>query len=282
MGVNGDSGFDAYQLSLLWLGVVPFAERWEPAVSGRVSWRLSFCDDSGALLRLGERVIALPAERVVLIPPGAATLKPEGDVLQLLVQFELSETPAENSPSLGAEPLILAPDDLRDRLCVRLRRDLEADASAGAPTCARARALVNLSVAAAFDLGRDSQVENERDDDAERQLRPVLRYIDAHLAEPLENPRLAAFVHASESHFIRLFRRVVGCTPARHVQERRVQRAAELLAETSLTIDEIAERCGFANRFHFSRVFAQRMDEPPGRYRASRGSRPGHEARPAT
>jgi AraC-like DNA-binding protein len=89
-------------------------------------------------------------------------------------------------------------------------------------------------------------------------------------------------VHASESHSIRVFRRVVGCTPARHVQERRLSHAAELLERTSLTIDEIAERCRFAYRFHFSRVFAQRMVEPPGRYRALHGSRGSLAAGPAT
>ena len=64
-----------------------------------------------------------------------------------------------------------------------------------------------------------------------------------------------------------------------------MRRAAELLAHTDLTIDEIAERCGFANRFHFSRVFAQRMVEPPGRYRAlhgSNGSRAAADPGPAT
>jgi AraC-like DNA-binding protein len=90
----------------------------------------------------------------------------------------------------------------------------------------------------AFDAGSDGLHPSNPSDDSERQLRPVLRYIDAHLGEPLDNARLAAFVHASESHFIRLFRRVIGCTPARHVQERRVRHAAELLARTNLTIDD--------------------------------------------
>ena len=88
--------------------------------------------------------------------------------------------------------------------------------------------------------------------------------------------------YADATHFIRMFRRMVGCTPARHVQERRVSRAAELLERTNLTIDEIAERCGFANRFHFSRVFAQRMVEPPGRYRALHGPRAATGTGPAT
>ena len=282
MAAFGEAGLDAYQIRLLWLGVLPFAERWEPEASGPAAWRLSFCDAVGASLNLGQRVAALPAGQVVLIPPAAASAKPDGDVLQLLVQFQLNAATAEHAAVLGREPLVLVPDELRDQLCLRLRRDLQMSAAVGVATCARAKALVHLSVAAALDLGRDALTRTAQADDEERQLRPVLRYIDAHLEEPLENARLAAFVHASESHFIRLFRKVVGSTPARHVQERRVRHAAELLSRTSLTIDEIAERCGFANRFHFSRVFVQRMAAPPGRYRALHASPSGDETRPAS
>jgi transcriptional regulator GlxA family with amidase domain len=48
--------------------------------------------------------------------------------------------------------------------------------------------------------------------------------------------------------------------------------AADLLLRTSLSIDEIAERSGFANRYHFSRVFAQRMSHPPARFRVLHAS----------
>ena len=276
----GEAALDAYQIRLVALDVVPFADGFAAAAAGPAPWTLSVCAAAGATVHLGSRVIAVPPGRVVLIPPAAARAKTDGDVMQLRVHFRPNA--AEHAPALGSEPLVLGPDELRDALCARLRRDLEASRAAGTATCARAKALVHLSVAAAFDVGSDALLEAKHSDDAERQLRPVLRYIDAHLDEPLENARLAAFVHASESHFIRLFRRVVGCTPARHVQERRVSHAADLLARTNLTIDEIAERCGFANRFHFSRVFAQRMVEPPGRYRALHGSRGELEARPAT
>ena len=273
----GEAGLDAYQVRLLWLGVIPFAERWAPAAPGRAAWCLSFGDEPGASLRYGEREFALPPRRAVLIPPAAAGASPNGEGLHLRVQFQLSGAAAEHAVALGGEPFVLPAEDLRDRLCARLRRDLGTSDPVGSATYARAKALVHLSVAAAFELGGDELAAAESSDDAPRQLQPVLRYIDAHLEEPLENTRLAALVHASESHFIRLFRRVVGSTPARHVQERRVHRAADLLTRTSLTIDEIAERCGFANRYHFSRVFAQRMLEPPGRYRALHGSRARRE-----
>ena len=275
-----EAGVDAYQLRLLWLGVTSFAERWTHEASGDVLWRLSFCDEAGASLHLGERAIALPARRAVLIPPTAVGVRADGTILQLLVEFELRGAVATHAAALGQEPVVLAADDLRDRLCARLRRDLVDGEPVRSATLARAEALMHLALASALELGGDALVASESSDDGERQLQPVLDYIEAHLEEPLDNTRLAGIVHASESHFIRLFRRVARCTPARHVQERRVQRAAELLTRTSLTIDEVAERCGFANRYHFSRVFAQRMVEPPGRFRTRHGSRGGREAAP--
>ena len=73
----------------------------------------------------------------------------------------------------------------------------------------------------------------------------------------------------SESRFIRCFRDATGQTPARYVQDRRLRRAAEALVATDRSIDEIAERCGFANRYYFTRVFSQRMGVSPARYRSN-------------
>jgi len=56
-------------------------------------------------------------------------------------------------------------------------------------------------------------------------------------------------------------------TPAKYVQERRVAAATEKLVFSEATIDQIAEETGFANRFHFSRVFTQIMSVGPGTYR---------------
>jgi transcriptional regulator GlxA family with amidase domain len=49
-----------------------------------------------------------------------------------------------------------------------------------------------------------------------------------------------------------------------------VARASELLVCTDQSIDEVAQRCGFANRYYFSRVFAERVGRPPVRYRNER------------
>jgi len=46
-----------------------------------------------------------------------------------------------------------------------------------------------------------------------------------------------------------------------------VEAAAQRLLLTNDPIEGIAEACGFANRFYFSRVFARRMGAAPAAYR---------------
>ena len=83
------------------------------------------------------------------------------------------------------------------------------------------------------------------------------------------NASLARIAHLSKSAFIREFRQATGQTPARYSTERRIAAAAEQLAHSDATIDEIADRFGFPDRFYFTRVFTRLMGVPPARYRKS-------------
>jgi AraC-like DNA-binding protein len=97
----------------------------------------------------------------------------------------------------------------------------------------------------------------------------ALRHIESHLGGDIDNALLAKLCHLSRSHFIRTFHATVGQTPAQYIRERRVARAAEELVMTRSKIDDVAARCGFPNRFYFSRAFMQVMGVPPAKYRAT-------------
>lgn len=268
---------DTISVRLVGLRAAPFAAGFGVAASERTPWRLSFRERGRAELMTPSGVTALPPGRAILIAPDiGADAKPAGDAQHLLVEFELARS-RETAPLPRRDaPMVLAADDTRDELARGLLRELAGGAAPGSAVCARAQALLHLCLSSVLEASADGAAGGRGSEgDARAQLQPVLRYIDTHLADLLPNAKLAEVAHASESHFIRLFRRTLGCTPARHVQERRVSAAAELLLRTSLSIDEIAERCGFANRYHFSRVFAQRMAHPPARFRAVHVTRSG-------
>lgn len=74
-------------------------------------------------------------------------------------------------------------------------------------------------------------------------------------------PRLLSLASVSPAHLSRAMRRYYALTPTEFVAQLRLQRAATLLASTSMTIGEIGAECGYASASYFSRCFyaAHRM-----------------------
>lgn len=79
--------------------------------------------------------------------------------------------------------------------------------------------------------------------------------MDRAFAQPLDVPALARIAHVSPAHFSRQFRATFGETPHRYLQRRRVERAMELLRETSRPVTEICFDVGFNSLGTFSRTF---------------------------
>jgi len=100
-----------------------------------------------------------------------------------------------------------------------------------------------------------------------RMLQRIRDYIDNHLDHRLNVDELATQLGISPSHFARSFGRSVGTTPHDYVMRRRLLRAQELLAQSDLSLVEIALRAGFADQSHFSRRFHQFMGLPPKAFR---------------
>jgi AraC-like DNA-binding protein len=97
----------------------------------------------------------------------------------------------------------------------------------------------------------------------------ALRHMESHLAEGdclKEAKRLSGY---SNTAFIYKFKAFTGTTPARHLWKMRVEKGVQLLAETGLTIAEIAYHCGFKNPFHFSRTVRQLQGVSPRAIRKS-------------
>jgi hypothetical protein len=49
--------------------------------------------------------------------------------------------------------------------------------------------------------------------------------------------------------------------------ERRIEKAKQLLTDTTLSLAEIAMACGFADQSHFTRVFSRTTHASPGAWR---------------
>jgi len=99
--------------------------------------------------------------------------------------------------------------------------------------------------------------------DVPEAVRRALHCMEAHLAEPLDLARISRAASVTPQHLIRLFRRHLGLTPARYLWQLRTRRGVELLGETGLSIEAIAERVGFQSPFHFSRLVRRSYQRSP-------------------
>ncbi len=102
-------------------------------------------------------------------------------------------------------------------------------------------------------------------------LRRVIEYIEAHLADDLTLPELAAVAGYSLSHFKPLFRQATGLPAHRFVMERRVERARLRLMEGKLSLTAIAADTGFAHAGHMARCMRRLLGVTPSRMAGAAG-----------
>lgn len=99
-------------------------------------------------------------------------------------------------------------------------------------------------------------------------LLPALRYLETDFSDAaLSNAFLAAQCGISEVYFRQLFKEQFGTTPHQYILELRLRKAKQLLSDSSLSVGQIAETCGFTNPYHFSRAFRQTTQLTPSEYR---------------
>ncbi len=100
-----------------------------------------------------------------------------------------------------------------------------------------------------------------------RRLLPMLAAMEAALEEPLPRAALAGRAGVSLRQLERLCVATLGAGIADTYLAIRLDRAAELLRCTGLSVTEIAFACGFRSPAHFARRFAARFGASPSRSR---------------
>jgi len=93
------------------------------------------------------------------------------------------------------------------------------------------------------------------------------RYIEEHATKPLKVEDLAAHIGLSESRTSHLFKEWHGLTVIEYVHEVRLAIAEERIRYSSLTLEHIAESCGFGSYSYFFRVFRRKYGLSPADYR---------------
>jgi AraC-like DNA-binding protein len=102
-----------------------------------------------------------------------------------------------------------------------------------------------------------------------RRIDQTLDWIQRHLARELTVAEAARIAHVTPAAFSRFFRREVGKTFTRYVNDVRCSEACLKLRLTDRPVAAVASECGFATLSHFNRQFRLRHGMTPRVFRAS-------------
>lgn len=183
-----------------------------------------------------------------------AALKSEYPRLQIAVLTAFRDFDhAKQALSLGVCRYLLKPskmEELREAVSVMT---------------ARLRALPQAS-ADAGDAPEDAEDNSEA---GAFMARAALKYIRAHYAERLTLNDVAEQVYVSQWHLSKLINRHLKQSFLDIVNDLRVEKAKELLADPARRIGDISAAVGYADVAHFSRTFKRITGKTPMEYRGT-------------
>ena len=100
-----------------------------------------------------------------------------------------------------------------------------------------------------------------------RQCAMIKHYIDQHFKEALSLEQLAEKAHMNKYYLVHTFKEEYGVSPISYMISRRIVESKYLLAETNLSLSQIAQLLGFSSPSYFSQAFRKAQGISPMDYR---------------
>lgn len=98
------------------------------------------------------------------------------------------------------------------------------------------------------------------------EIERVIALMNQNYGEKTSISSLACLANMSESHFARVFKKETGDTPMDYLMKVRIEKSKKYLRSQTMSMTEIAMRCGFSNASHFSSSFSKHMNVSPTAY----------------
>ncbi|MCK0472839.1 helix-turn-helix domain-containing protein [Halalkalibacter sp. APA_J-10(15)] len=95
----------------------------------------------------------------------------------------------------------------------------------------------------------------------------MMRFIEEHALSTFKIEEAANHAGLSVSRAVHLFKSSVGKTMIEYAQDIRLSAAVDQMKYTHMTLDQIAENCGFSGYPYFHKVFKKKFGVAPGSYR---------------
>lgn len=115
-----------------------------------------------------------------------------------------------------------------------------------------------------FGLFGDGEVQSRH---VRERAEEVRAFLEANFARDLDIDEVARAASLSPFYLTRIFKARYGVPPYRYLISVRIQRASELLRDSSFTVTQICHRSGFNSLSHFITTFRRHTGMSPSQYR---------------
>ena len=110
-------------------------------------------------------------------------------------------------------------------------------------------------------------VSNPKNNGENSECFKALEYIKENYQRPITVSELSANANMSEASFYRLFKKQVGNSPIKYLNNYRLSLAADMLVNTELSVQAISEDVGIPDPVYFNKLFKRNYQMPPSKYR---------------
>lgn len=228
-------------------------------------WVLLAADDGSFQYRVAEEEGVAKFGEIVLCPPGTKLYRRAQNPLSFLfIEFDWTNSEKE----LKESSLMVSPGKVSFRRidrysstfsCIRELSNLNPRDHLSY----KQHLLMDILYLYALEQ-RDKRVHSPVKDPV---IQDAVQYIQNHAYEPISLKKLANQAYLSQSQFSRRFHTSMKISPNRYLTAIRMQKAQTLLLDTDLTLEIIAQQCGYQNGFYLSRVFKNTYNMSPSMFR---------------
>jgi AraC-like DNA-binding protein len=95
----------------------------------------------------------------------------------------------------------------------------------------------------------------------------LMRYMETEYSRSIPLKTMSELTHFNSSYLIRIFKKYTRVTPAQYLQSLRLNAAVSYLSTTDLTVEQIAQCCGYQSIHYFSQAFKRKLGVSPASWR---------------
>lgn len=113
------------------------------------------------------------------------------------------------------------------------------------------------------------EISKEKTSLRNKKIYPLTEFIAQNYMRNINVKDMAGMMNMSESNLYAVFKKILGVSPVKYLNNYRLSVASEHLLNSNESIQSIAEAVGIPDQFYFSRIFREKYSMSPQQYRKS-------------